>query len=164
MANFAIGNIGEFSELTETWKSYTERVKQYFMANEISDDRKVPALLALMGGKTYSLLRNLTSPDDPASKGFDAIVKLLDNHLSPKPLVIAERFRFHKRDQKDGESIPVYVAELRKLSEHCDFKANLNDALRDRLVCGIKHGNIQKKASLRVRLDIAKSNRHCKKQ
>ena len=56
------------------------------------------ALLALMGGKTYSLLRNLTSPDDPATKGFDAIVKLLDNHLSPKPLVIAERFRFHKRD------------------------------------------------------------------
>ena len=144
MANFAIGNIGELSELTENWKSYTERVKQYFMANEISDDRKVPALLALMGGKTYSLLRNLTSPDDPATKGFDAIVKLLDNHLSPKPLVIAERFRFHKRDQKEGESIPVYVAELRKLSEHCDFKANLNDALRDRLVCGIKHGNIQK--------------------
>ena len=115
MANFAIGNISEFSELTETWKSYMERVKQYFMANEISDDRKVPALLALMGGKTYSLLRKLISPDDPASRGFDAIVNLLDDHLSPKPLVIAERFRFHKRDQKDGESVLVYVAKLRKL-------------------------------------------------
>ena len=102
------------------------------MANEISDDRKVQALLALMGGKTYILLRNLTSPDDPATKWFDVIVKLLNNHLSPMPLVIAERFRLHKRDQKDGESIPVYVAELKKLSEHCDFKANLNDALRDR--------------------------------
>ena len=161
MANFAIGNISEFSELTETWKSYTECVKQYFTANEISDDRKVPALLALMGGKTYSLLRNLTSPDDPASRGFDAIVKLLDDHLSPKPLVIAERFRFHKRDQKNGESIPVYVAELRKLSEHCDFKVNLNDALRDRLVCGIKYGNVQKKLlsesdlSLQKAIDIA---------
>ena len=53
MANFAIGNIGEFSELTENWKSYTERMKQYFMANKIPDGRKVPALLALMGGKTY---------------------------------------------------------------------------------------------------------------
>ena len=51
MANFAVGNIAEFSELTENWNSYSERVKQYFMANEISDDRKVPALLALMGGK-----------------------------------------------------------------------------------------------------------------
>ena len=107
MANFAIGNIGEFSELTETWKSYTERVKQYFMANEIPDGRKVPALLAVIGGKTHSLLRNLTSPDDPATKRFDALVKLLDNHLSPKPLVIAERFRLHKRNQKDGKSILV---------------------------------------------------------
>ena len=137
MANFAIENIGEFNELTET-----ERVKQYFAANEIANDRKVPALLAMMGGKTYSLLRNLTTPDDPATKAYDDIVKLLDNHLSPKPLVNAERFRFHKRE---GESIPVYVAELRKLSEHCDFKANLSDALRDRLVCGIKNANIQKR-------------------
>ena len=145
MAYFAIGNIGEISELTETWKSYTEQEKQYFMTKEISDDRKVPALLAMMGRKTYSLLRNLTSPDDPATKGFDAIVKLLDNHLSPKPLVIAERFHFQKRDQKDGKLIPEYVVELRKLWEHCDFKANLYNALQDRLVCRIKHGNIHKK-------------------
>ena len=54
-------------------------------------------------------------------------------------------FRLHKRDQNEGESVPVYVAELRKLSEHCDFKANLSDALRDRLVCGIKNANIQKR-------------------
>ena len=145
MATFAIGNIGEFNGLTETWKSYTERVKQYFAANEIANEKKVPALLAMMGGKTYSLLRNLTTPDDPATKGLDDIVKLLEKHLSPKPLVIAERFRFHKRDQHEGESVTVYVAELRKLSEHCDFKATLGDALRDRLVCGIKNENIQKR-------------------
>ena len=145
MATFAIGNIGEFNDLTETWKSYTERVKQYFAANEIANEKKVPALLAMMGGKTYSLLRNLTTPDDPATKGLDDIVKLLENHMSPKPLVIAERFRFHKRDQHEGESVTVYVAELRKLSEHCDFKATLGDALRDRLVCGIKNENIQKR-------------------
>ena len=53
------------------------------------------------------------------------------------------------------------MAELRKLSKHCDFKANLNDALRDRLVCGIKHGNIQKKLlsesdlTLQKAIDIA---------
>ena len=145
MATFAIGNIGEFNDLTETWKSNRERVKHYFAANEIPNDKKVPALLAMVGGKTYSLLWNLMTPDDPATKGYDDIVKLLDNHLSPKPLVIAERFRFHKRDQKEGESIPVYVAELRKLSEHCDFKANLSDALWDRLVCGIKKENVQKR-------------------
>ena len=32
----------------------------------------------------------------------------------------------------------MYVAELRKLTENCSFEANLNDALRDRYVCGIQ--------------------------
>lgn len=53
----------------------------------------------------------------------------------PKPLLIAERFRFHKRNKNEGESIAAHVDELKKLSEHCQF--GLNDALRDRLVCGI---------------------------
>jgi hypothetical protein len=70
---------------------------------------------------------------------------LLGDHLSPKPLSIAERFRFHKRKQLEGESINDYVAVLRKLAKHCDFGDRLADDLRDRLVCGMRHENIQKK-------------------
>ena len=105
MAHFSTGNVGECNELTETWKSYTECVQQFFLANQVADDRKVPTLLAIMGGKTYSLLRNLTMLAEPSTKTYDEIVTLLNDHLSPKPLVIAECFRFHKREQKEGESI-----------------------------------------------------------
>ena len=41
-----------------------------------------------------------------------------------------QRYTFNKRIQKEGESIAEFVAELRKLSEHCDFD-NLEDMLRD---------------------------------
>ena len=58
MANFSIGNVGEYNELKETWKSYTDRVAQFFGANQVANNRKVPALLAIMGGKTYGLLCN----------------------------------------------------------------------------------------------------------
>ena len=34
---------------------------------------------------------------------------------------------------------------LRKLSEYCDFGANLLDSLRDRFVCGLRNDAIQKK-------------------
>ena len=135
-------------------------MKQYFAANEIPNDKQVPALLAMLEEKAYSLLWNLMTPDDPATKGYDDIVNLYDNHLLPKPLVIAERFRFHRRDQNEGESISVYVAELRKLSEHCDFKANLSEALRDILVCGIKKKHSEK-VTLGIRLNVGKSNRDC---
>lgn len=47
--------------------------------------------------------------------------------------------------QHEGESISPYVAELMRLSEHCDFGQGLNDVLRDRLVCRLLNKGIQKK-------------------
>lgn len=65
--------------------------------------------------------------------------------MKPKPLVIAERFKFHHRNQKEGETVAQYVAALRKLTEHCDFKDYLDEVLRDRLVCGLRSEVIQRK-------------------
>ena len=48
MTHYSTGNVGDYNELTETWKSYTERVRQFFLVNEVADDRKVPALLAII--------------------------------------------------------------------------------------------------------------------
>ena len=38
-----------------------------------------------------------------------------------------------------------YLAQLRRLTEHCEFRDNLKEALRDRLVCGILSVPIQKR-------------------
>jgi len=89
--------------------------------------------LTLLGEKTYGLLRNLTLPDKPATKNYDAIVKLLKDHLSPKPLIVAERFRFYKRYQLQGETVNKYVAELRRLAEYFEF-GTVNESLRDQFV------------------------------
>ena len=35
------------------------------------------------------------------------------------------------------------MAEFKRLSEHCEFAATLNDMLCDRLVCGINNSHIQ---------------------
>ena len=70
---------------------------------------------------------------------------------------IAERFRFHKRKQLEGESISDYVAVLRKLAEHCDFGDRLTDDLRDRRVCGMRHENIQNKLLSEACLTLKKA-------
>ncbi|KAM3625186.1 uncharacterized protein V6R79_008261 [Siganus canaliculatus] len=41
--------------------------------------------------------------------------------------------------RKKGQSVANFVAELRQLSEHCDFGPVLDDLLRERLVCGINN-------------------------
>ncbi|CAL9694783.1 unnamed protein product [Knipowitschia caucasica] len=140
-----VGSIDPFDSTTDDWVEYTERVSQYFVANDIAAEKHVAVLLSAMGGRSYGLLRSLTAPDKPSDKTFDELVKVMKEHLSPKPLLIAERFRFHKRNQHEGESIVSYVAELKRLTEHCEFAQGLDDALRDRLVCGILNEAIQKR-------------------
>ena len=61
-------------------------------------------------------------PEKLVDKNFDEIVSTLQKHLNPKPLEIAERFRFYKRNQQEGESILSYIAELKKLTIHCNLE------------------------------------------
>ncbi|XP_056009319.1 uncharacterized protein K02A2.6-like [Ostrea edulis] len=145
MTTGRIGRLDVFDPAIETWTTYEERLDNYFTANEVDNDKKVPALLSLVGPKTYALLRDLTAPDLPKSKTYQELTKALKDHHSPKPLVIVERFRFHKRDQKEGGSVREYIAALRKLSELCEFKDVLYDTLRDKFVCGLRNEQIQKK-------------------
>ena len=97
------------------------------------------------------------APALPADKTLEDIVGVLKKHFEPKPLIIAERFYFHKRDQNIGESISEYVAELRKLTTHCQYGTHLDEALRDRLVCGIRDVNTQKKLLTIQDLTLAKA-------
>ena len=151
-----IGKIEPFDETTETWSAYVERLEQYFTVNEIKTANKVPALLTLLGSKTYNLLRNLTAPEKPSELDYDTIVELLEKQLSPKPSVITQRYRFHTRIQNEGETINDYVAQLRKLAIHCNLN-NLNDTLRDRLVCGIRNTGIQKRLLSESTLPLEKA-------
>ena len=85
---------------------------------------------------------------------------VLKEHWQPKPSEIVQRYNFHSRVQKEGESIADYVAELRRLSEHCGFKeSTLDDMLRDRLVCGVKDTRIQKKLLAESDLTFKKAYR-----
>lgn len=49
------------------------------------------------------------------------------------------------------------MAGLRKLSQHCDFKAGHDNALRDRLACGIHCLNTQKRLLSEKDLDLKKA-------
>ena len=101
--------------------------------------------MALIGRSTYRLLRDICAPNLPATKGYDELCEMLKKHFSQQPIVIAERFRFHKRDQQIDESVKDFNVARQKLSKHCNFGINLNDALRDRFVCGLRNESTRKK-------------------
>ena len=151
------GTIGEFQNAQESWQSYVERL-QYFVANDVKTaDKQHAVLLSTVGGQTYQLIRNLLAPTKPTEVTFAEIVDAVQKHVQPRPSIIVERFNFHSRARRQGEDVSTYVAELRKLSEHCNFGTALNDMLRDRLVCGIADQRIQRRLLAEPDLTFAKA-------
>ena len=144
-APLTYGQLGPFDKQVESFTAYVERVQIFFEANAVPEEKRLSVILSIVGGPVYSLLRNLLAPVPPKDSSLDAVIDVLTAHFEPKPIVIVERFHFHRRGQLPGESVAQFIAELRCLSVHCAFGAYLNEALRDRFVCGLRSETTQKR-------------------
>ena len=85
MASPLLGAIGEFEPSTETFTVYSERLDQFFVANNIgsyptsaseaviaaAEKQKVAIMISLIGKKTYSVLCDLCSLVNPKDKTFE---------------------------------------------------------------------------------------------
>ena len=141
-----IGQVEAFQPGIDDWEQYTERLEQYFVANKVVDEAQQLAVsITVVGSKTYALLSDLLVPVKPADKSYKELKDVLKAHLKPKPLIIAERFQFHQRSQQTGEDVASYMAALRRLADKCSYGAHLEEALRDRFVCGLQGAAIQRK-------------------
>lgn len=120
-----------------------QRLQLYYTANEVAEGKRKAILLSGCGVATYRLIKNLAAPQKPTDLTFPELVNLVGEHYNPKPSVIMERFCFNTRIRQQGESVAIFIAELRHLTRYCDFGESLKDMLRDRLVCGIENGPIQ---------------------
>ena len=148
--------VGEFNPTNEDWGSYTERLQQYFAANEVAEGKQKVILLSGCGVATYRLIKNLTAPAKPTDKSFADLVQLVGDHYNPAPSVIVERFCFNTRIRQLGESVATFIAELRHLTRYCNFGDSLKDMLRDRLVCGIDNGPMQRRLLAEANLTLDK--------
>jgi len=133
-----------------------QRVQHYFDAHKL-DELRIHAFLSVIGSKTYSLLRNQVSPDKPGDKSLQELFAVLRKYFEPKKALIAARFRFFRRQQEVGETVAEYAAELQRLATHCDYGAFLEQALRDRLVCGLRNEAAQKHLLSKANLTLEKA-------
>ena len=140
------GQLHEYQASQEPVSAYLERVSLFLQANEILEEKQVHGCLPQRGG-SYDV-RSLERPTGSAKakeKSLGDLFAALKTHFEPKPLVIEQRFHFHRRDQKPLESIAEYVAELRKAASFFEFGDFVDDALRDRFVFGLQSELAQKR-------------------
>lgn len=130
----------EFNVNKDDWESYTERMEMYFLANDVETTKQTATLLTKVGAETYQLIKNLCAPTKPSAKEYKDIVKLISDHLCPKPSEAMERCKVHKASQSPTESIANFVARLKSLALYCNFE-DVDNRLRDQLICGLSDHN-----------------------
>lgn len=166
-----IGTLAAFDAKSQSWEEYCEILEQFFEANGIDDgDRQRAILISEVGAQTYSLLRNLISPEKPKDKTYQQVVLVLKNHFHPQPSEIVQRYKFDSRTRKPEESVTEYVAELRRLAQSCNYGATLEQMLRDQIVCGINDDRIQRRllaeadltfdTALKIALSVEAANKN----
>lgn len=147
----------------EDFESYVERFEHYLKATKVSEALRLSAFVTAIGQKPYKTLKTLLHPVKPEEKSWEELVAVLKGHYAPRPMVIAERFKFNRRYQKEEETVATFSVELKRLASTCEFGSFLDDALRDRFVAGLKDKKTQsdllKKTTLTfgAACDIAKS-------
>ncbi|XP_031328049.1 uncharacterized protein K02A2.6-like [Photinus pyralis] len=142
-----LGNIEQFNTAApETWNIYVQRVKFYLEANGVTDAGKKRAVfLSVCGEQTFQIARSLCIPNELADTSFDRLIDLLSTHFNPKQSEIVQRFLFNKRNQKEGETVSAWVAELRKIGGLCNYGVELERQIRDRIVCGARNEALQRR-------------------
>ena len=143
-----VGKAPEFDSSVEPFGAYARRLEQYFIANGITgndqQDKKRAVFLSVIGAHTFGLLEDLVAPTAVSACTYKRLVEVLEAHFEPQTSVIVARFRFHSCCRGEQEGVSAFLARLRKLAKPCKFATDvLDEMLRDRLVCGIKHERLQ---------------------
>ncbi|KAL4703307.1 hypothetical protein ACJJTC_006670 [Scirpophaga incertulas] len=115
-------NFQPFQE-KETFQNFKKRLNVFFLMNKITNaEMKVYTLLSTLSPELHEKLCDLCSPEEPTKMEYETLTKLLDEYIDPKPSTWSLQHKFISRLQGEHETIPVYAAELKKLTTNCEFQ------------------------------------------
>ncbi|XP_049868122.1 uncharacterized protein K02A2.6-like [Pectinophora gossypiella] len=142
-----ISALKEFNVHVDRWSTYVSRLRTWMSIHDIKPANYSKYLVAVVGTEALDLIIDLCYPDKPESVQFEQIVKIVEEHLSPKRSVIAERMIFRSYKQSASQSVGEYQIELKRLSRACKFSSNeiLKENLRDQFVFGLACERIQQR-------------------
>jgi hypothetical protein len=124
-----------FVKLINVPKSDTEKA-------ELDGPTKVAMLLNLIGNEACELFDTFTLSEKDKTD-YDKVIVAFAEYCTPKANLLFERFKFYQRNQQEGETFEHFYAEVKRLAKSCTFGIELDNMIRDRLVLGIRHLDLQ---------------------
>jgi len=161
--------------VSENWRIFEQEYDIYISAAYPDKDQKTTSfiLLNLAGSeaiereRSFIYLPEVRDADDqvvtPAEtrENLQVLKAKFKEICDPETNITMERHKFNTCDQKEGEPIQSYIADLRNRANTCEFGALRDDLIRDRLVCGIRSDTIRKQLLRESRLTLTKAIEVC---
>lgn len=143
-ATTLIGHLREFDVHNNEWSIFKPRMKNFFEANSIRDDKqKRSVFLNILSEDSYRLLFNLCLPNTPESLTFKDLIEIFNKHFGSQICVFAERLKFYSAVKAPQENMKEWAARVRGLAVHCEFSTELQVMLRDRFIMGLEKGPVR---------------------
>ena len=145
----------------DDWPRWKRRFQQFRVASGLEAEeavKQVSTLLYCLGEEAEAVL-NSTNATQEESKEYDTVIGKFDAFFKVRKNVIFERARFNRRNQLEGELAEQYIMELYRLADNCDYGAMRDEMIRDRLVVGIRDGQLSERLQLDAELTLEKAKK-----
>ena len=111
--------------------------------NANTRQRRRAMLLHLAGPDVQEIFSTLA--DTGEATDYAAAVTALNGYFLPKANAAFARQKFHRLQQKEGETVLQFVTRLRKEGKDCNFGADFDNQIRDAVLCKCRSDYVKRK-------------------
>lgn len=150
--------------VADGWRKFKQNYNIYMTATGgvgKPEEVKAAILLNFIGEDAVEIF-NTFGLSEEEKKNEKEILKAFENYCIPKKNVVYERYQFYKRDQKMGEPFELFLTDIKKLAQSCEFENLKEQMIRDRIVLGVRDENVQERLLRTEGLTLSKAIDVCR--
>lgn len=154
-------NFGSSDSIVNDFTISKRQFYNYIDANELnkkSEKVKVAHLKSRLDEEAYSVVEAFKLEH----KTVENIFAELQKFVEPKKSIIAEQFKFFKRQQYEGEPFDKFFIALKKMAKKCDFGDQEDNLLKVRIVLGVYDNTLQERLLRTPDISLDKIIDHCR--
>ena len=150
--------------ISENWCKFKQNFEIFLKASGSTtkpDEVKVAILLNIVGENGVELYNTFNLQEADRNK-LDRVLQCFKEYCVPKKSIVYETFKFFTKMQQEGEKFESFLAEIKKLSQTCEFETMTDRMIRDRIVLGIRDKMLQERLLRIEDLNLQKAIDYCR--
>ena len=151
--------------LVDVWKEWKEAWELYRISSgvhEKDDAIQIATIQSIPGIKARRVLKTLPNiPGDVTERTVGGILTALETYCVPRKNTTYERYVFRITIHED-RSFDIFVTDLRRKADYCDFGAIKDSLIRDQIGVGINDPKLRERLLRETDLTLEKAIKLCR--